>query len=74
MATNRPISENIRATNQSLRGRKLAEGIQTPSMTKSKKPIIAAPKIDVKAAKAKVKSDAKREFYINSKGEKVYVD
>jgi len=72
MATNRPISEDRYASEKSLRGRKLAEGIQTPSMTKSKKPVIAAPKIDTKAAKAKVKADAKREFYINSKGEKVY--
>jgi hypothetical protein len=73
MATKRPINDRY-AKDESLRGSKLAEGIQTPSMTKSKKPIIAAPKIDVKAAKAKVKADAKREFYTNSKGQKVYVD
>jgi len=74
MATNRPISEDSYQSEQSLRGRKLAEGIQLPSMTKSKKPIIAAPKIDVAGAKAKVKADSKREFYTNSKGQKVYVD
>jgi hypothetical protein len=74
MATNRPISEDGYKSEQSLRGRKLAEGIQTPSMEKAKKPVMAAPKIDVKAAKAKVKADAKREFYTNSKGKKVYVD
>lgn len=72
MATNRPISEDSYASEQSLRGRKLAEGIQTPSMEKSKKSVMAAPKIDTKAAKAKVKEDAQKEFYINSKGVKVY--
>jgi len=72
MATNRPISEDAYTSEKSLRGRKLAEGIQTPSMEKSKKPIIVAPKIDTAAAKAKSKADAQKEFYINSKGVKVY--
>lgn len=72
MATRRPIAESSYSSEQSLRGRKLAEGIQTPSMTKSKKPVIAAPKIDTKAAKAQAKADAQKEFYINSKGVKVY--
>ena len=75
MASGRPVGDSNRnSADQSLRGRKLAEGIQTPSMTKSNKPIIAAPKIDVKAAKAKAKADSKREFYTDSKGKKVYVD
>jgi hypothetical protein len=73
MATNRPVSDSQRRTSeQSLRGRKLAEGIQTPSMSSSKKPVMAAPKIDTAAAKAKSKADSQKEFYINSKGVKVY--
>lgn len=73
MASGRPIGDSQRRqSEQSLRGRKLAEGIQTPSIEKSKKSVMAAPKIDTKAAKAKVKADAQKEFYINSKGVKVY--
>jgi hypothetical protein len=73
MATNRPISDSQRRSeDQSLRGRKLAEGIQTPSIEKAKKPVMAAPKIDTAAAKAKSKADSQKEFYINSKGVKVY--
>ena len=75
MASGRPIGDSQRRqSEQSLRGRKLAEGIQLPSMEKSKKPIIEAPKIDVAGARAKVKADAQKEFYINSKGVKVYVE
>jgi len=73
MASGRPVGDSQRyQSEQSLRGRKLAEGIQTPSMEKAKKPVMAAPKIDVKGIKEKSKADAKKEFYINSKGQKVY--
>jgi hypothetical protein len=49
MASGRPIGDvNRSANNKSLVGRKLAEGIQAPSMSKAKKPIIEAPKVGSK--------------------------